>query len=281
MDFIQGKTGIVTGASSGLGRVIATRLAKEGMNIVLAARTLDKLLELKDQLESNSVRVEAVQTDVTEQTALESLVRFTKEEFGTIDLLVNNAGVEAFTSFEECSLEQIEQTVAVNVLGTLKLTRFVIPEMLHQQSGCIVNISSTSGKFGAPWGSVYAATKAALIGFSRSLHAEYYKRGIQVVCLCPGFTDEGGIYEEIKEKTGKKSPCLVGSTSAGRVASAVVKSLRSRTPEMIINWPPQRPVSVIQEMFPRLGSWLVRKASGRFLNQIAMAKQSLKKSNSE
>jgi short-subunit dehydrogenase len=257
---LRGSTVVLTGASAGIGLVVARRLAQSGANFVLAA-----------SLRSTGVKAIAVPTDVSRLEALEALVDRAIREFGTIDVLVNNAGVEAFHPYEELSLDRIAETIAVNLTSALLLTRLVIPHMLAAGRGHVVNMASTAGKLGPAYGATYGATKAGLINFTQALRAEYHGRGISASAICPGFTERGGIYEELKRHSGRSSPFFVGSTTAERVAEAVVRAIERDKAELIVNWPPMRPMTAFAALFPTLGGALIRRASVRFLKRAAQA----------
>ncbi len=260
---------IVTGASAGIGEQICRRLAKERVKFVLAARSEDKLNRLAEQLRGEGCECLVVRTDVSDPNDLAHLVQQTLATYGRIDVLVNNAGVDLFQAFDSTEIEDILQTIEINLTGAILLARLVMPEMLKNGAGCIINMASTAGKHTPAYGSVYGATKAALIGFTQGLRAEFGDRGIRCTAICPGFTKDGGIYDRIVQATGKKTSLALGGTSAKRVANKVVKAIRNGAPEMIINWPPMRPAMVLREIFPRLGEKLVVAVSKRFVRNAA------------
>ncbi|HEV3416013.1 MAG TPA: SDR family NAD(P)-dependent oxidoreductase, partial [Pirellulales bacterium] len=211
----------------------------------------------------------AVPTDVAHRESLEALVERAIREFGAIDVLVNNAGVEAFRPYEELSLDRIADTIAVNLTSALLLTRLVIPHMLKAGRGHVVNMASTAGKFGPAFGATYGTTKAGLINFTQGLRAEYRGRGISASAICPGFTEQGGIYDRMREQSGRRSPFFVGSTTVERVAEAVVRAIERDKAELIVNWPPLRPLSAFVALFPTLGGAVARLASVKFLRRVA------------
>ena len=190
-------------------------------------------------------------------------------EFGSIDVLINNAGIEAFRPYHLIEPADIVQTLQVNLTGTLLLTRFVLPHMLKAGRGHIVNMASTAGKFGPAFGAAYGTSKAGMIAFTQSLRGELYKTGVSVSAICPGFANDGGIYEVIKQRTGRGTPWYLGSTSAEAVARAVIRSIRRDRPESIVNIPALRPVFVLCQAFPRLGEWIVRMTTRRYLKLAA------------
>ena len=266
---LKGRIGIVTGASRGLGKVIAEQLADQGMNLVLAARSKSSLELLATELKKKGVEAIAVETDVSDQAQLQSLVDTAIRTFGKIDVLVNNAGIEAFRPFHLIETADIEATIQVNLMSTLMLTRFTLPLMLKQGSGHIVNIASTAGKYGPAYGAVYGASKAAMIAFTQALRVELYKTGVSASAICPGFANDGGVYEVIKERTGRSVPWYVGSTSAEAVGRAVIKAIKGNRPDLVVNFPALRPVFALAQAFPRIGEWIVRTTTRRYLKQAA------------
>ena len=266
---LRGSTALVTGASAGIGLAVARRLAQSGANLMLAARRAELLEEAAASLRSSGVKAIAVPTDVSRLDALESLVDRAIQEFGTIDVLVNNAGVEAFCHYEELPPNRIAETISVNLTSALLLSRLVIPHMLRAGRGHIVNMASTAGKFGIPYGAAYGTTKAGLINFTHALRAEYRGRGISATAICPGFTEQGGIYDRMRQQSGRGAPFVIGSTTVDRVAEAVVRAIERDKAELIVNWPPMRPLSAFVALFPTLGGGLIRLASTRFLRRVA------------
>jgi len=266
---LRGCTALVTGASMGIGLHVARRLALVGANVVLAARHAERLEAAAQTLGALGVRSLAVPTDVSRPADLEKLVDTALREFGSIDVLVNNAGVEAFCHYEDLSLERIAMTIQTNLTSALQLTRLVLPHMLMARRGHIVNMSSTAGKQGPAFGAAYGTTKAGLINFTQAIRAEYRGRGISASVICPGFTDEGGIYDRMKAQTGRRSPPLVGSTTVDRVADAVLRAIEKDRAEILVNWPPMRPMMAFVQMFPGLGGSVARAITIRFLKRVA------------
>ena len=273
MKELRGRNAIVTGASAGLGVRVARALAREGMNVVLAARTADALEQVAVELRGLGVKAIAVPTDVSDEDQLKRLVERAMGEFGSIDVLVNNAGIEAFRKFHELDPAEIRKTIDVNLTATLLLTRYVLPHMVAAGRGHIVNMASTAGKHGPAYGAVYGASKAGQIAFTQALRGEYHGTGISASAICPGFASDGGIYEVIKQKVGRGTPWWIGSTTAEAVARAVVKSIRRDRPELIVNHPALRPVFAINAACPRLGEWIVRLTTRRFLKQVGQVRE--------
>ena len=185
MESLKGKNAIITGAGKGIGKAIAIALAQEGVNVGLLARTLSDLESLAEEVKSMGVKVSIATVDVADMDAVNAAVLKVKNELGTIDILINNAGVASFGKFMELEPSRWEEIVKVNLFGAYYTARAVLPEMIEKQSGDIINISSTAGKNGAAVTSAYSASKFALIGMSESLMQEVRKHNIRVSTLLP------------------------------------------------------------------------------------------------
>ncbi len=266
---LSGRVAIVTGASSGIGVYVARALAAQGMDLVLAARGESDLEAVAAEIRQTGGKVLVVPTDLANHSDREQLIRSTLSHFARIDVLVNNAGIETYCPLEEISIEQILQTIEVNLTAAIVLTRLALPSMLANKCGHIVNMSSTAGKHGPAFGAAYGASKAGLISLTETLRGEFKDKGVSASVICPGFTHDGGIYERMKQATGKGTPLQMGSTSAEKVARSVVRAIQKDRGEMLINWPPMRPAFVMSELWPSLGEWLIRACSFRFLKRIA------------
>lgn len=183
---LKNKTAIITGAGKGIGRAIATALAKEGVNLGLMARTASDLEALKESLSKEyGVSVYTATADVSSRYEVEAAVSKLKEELGRIDILINNAGIATFGTVAEMDPEEWERIIQVNLLGTYYVSRAVLPAMLDQNSGDIINISSTAGEKGFATGSAYCASKFGIMGLTESLLQEVRKKNIRVVALTP------------------------------------------------------------------------------------------------
>jgi short-subunit dehydrogenase len=259
---LTGRTALITGASRGLGVYIARALADEGMNLVLAARTLDNLETLAGELTQGGVEALPVATDVTDQKALESLVAAADARFGGIDVLVNNAGTLVLFPFHKLGIADMERALRLNLTSAMILTRLILPGMLTRGRGHVVNMSSLAGKWGPPFDQVYGVTKAGLIGFTESLRAEYRGTGVSASVICPGYVEEAGMYAVGRETMNAVAPAWVGRTRPRRVARAVVKAIKKDRPEIIVNTPPARLATVVTAMSPSLGHWAFRRFGG-------------------
>jgi len=264
---------LVTGASAGLGLAICRQLAAQRPRLILAARSPQRLQAADAELQAAGCTVLAVPADVAVPADLQRLVEAALAEFGQIDVLINNAGIECFSEFDSLTEAEIQQTIATNLTGAILLTRLVVPGMKSRRFGRIINMASTAGKHGPAYGAVYGATKAGLIAFTQSLRGELTEHGILSTAICPGFATDGGIYDEIVKATGRKTPPLLGGTTAASVAKAVVAAIRTAPPERILNFPALRPMFVFRDLFPRLGERIILAATKKFLRRAAFAKK--------
>lgn len=195
---LQGKKAIITGAGRGIGRATAFALAKEGVSLGLVARTEKHVEQVAEELRAEGAEVVVATADVAENeqvtTAIDSII----EQLGSVDILINNAGIAQFGNFLELEVEEWERIIQVNLLGMYYVTRAVLPNMIEQQSGDIINISSTAGQRGGPVTSAYSASKFGVLGLTESLAMEARKHDIRVSALTPStvVTDlavEGGL----------------------------------------------------------------------------------------
>jgi len=183
------KTWIVTGAGRGIGRAIALGLGAERANVVVTSRTAAELASVSGEIASLGGTALAVVADVSDEASVSRMVRSCADRFGTVDGLVNNAGIGTFLPVADLSVADFDAMWGVNMRGVFLCTRAVLPYMTSARSGDIVNIASLAGRNAFTGGAGYAATKWALIGFSRCLLLEVREQNIRVITLCPGSVD--------------------------------------------------------------------------------------------
>jgi NAD(P)-dependent dehydrogenase (short-subunit alcohol dehydrogenase family) len=183
---LDGKACVVTGAGSGIGRATAQKLADEGGRVVCVDITRDAVEDTAADIGSAAV---AVAADVSKRADCNAFVERCVSEFGAIDVLVNNAGVNLPGVFHEVPDETIDRTIGVNVLGQIYACQAAIPHMLGKGNGSIVNISSVNGVVAEPYLAVYATSKGAVVMLSRGIALDYAKQGVRCNVVCPGWVD--------------------------------------------------------------------------------------------
>jgi 3-oxoacyl-[acyl-carrier protein] reductase len=203
---LANKTALITGASRGIGRAIAETFASNGCNLILFARSEDKLLALKQKLEQqyNSIHVFIFAVDVTNTETIKSAVAQISQQKIPIDIIVNNAGVMIDAPLMMMKSEAIKQNIDVNLYGTINITQAFVKLLIKNRNGSIINLSSIVGTNGSAGQSVYSASKSAIIGFTKSLSKELASLNIRVNAIAPGFIDTdlvANLPEQAKEKT--------------------------------------------------------------------------------
>ena len=176
---------MVTGAGKGIGKAVAIALAREGVHIALMARTESQLQEVAREIAALGVKTAVVTADVSDGQAVNAAVAQAQAELGFLDILINNAGTATFGKFLEIDPADWERNIQVNLMGVYHTTRAVLPQMIDQQTGDIINISSTAGQRGAAATSAYSASKFAVMGLTESLMQEVRKHNIRVSALTP------------------------------------------------------------------------------------------------
>lgn len=207
---LTGKVAVVTGAGRGIGRAIALKLSKLGASVVINYRSsIKEAQELIDEIKASGGNAEAVQGDVSSLEDAEKVVKFAVEKFGRLDILVNNAGITKDTLLLRMKEEDFDKVLEVNLKGVFNCTKHASAIMLKQKSGRIINISSVIGLIGNAGQANYAAAKAGIIGFTKSIAKELGGRGITVNAIAPGFisTDMTEVLsDKVKEKLLESVP---------------------------------------------------------------------------
>jgi 3-oxoacyl-[acyl-carrier protein] reductase len=185
---LAGQTVIVTGGSKGIGRAICLALAMEGANIIIAARNESKIKEIVDKLKKRGSKALTIQADVRNEEDVRHLISRTVDEYGRLDILINNAGVAHKKRLEETTLEEYNEIMDTNLKGVFLCTKYAIPHIRNSQNGKIINISSGAGLHGIPELSVYCASKFGVNGITESIASELAGE-IKVYSICPGGVD--------------------------------------------------------------------------------------------
>lgn len=184
---LTGKTAIVTGASRGIGAAIARKLCEAGANVALCSRSAEAVAAIADALNSEGYTAISTAADISQKSDVEALIKAVQERFSQIDILVNNAGITRDTLLMRLKDEDWNAVLQTNLTGTMYCTRAVLRPMIRQRSGRIINISSVIGVMGNPGQASYAAAKAGIIGFTKTIAREVGARGITVNAIAPGF----------------------------------------------------------------------------------------------
>ena len=185
---LVGQTALVTGGSKGIGRAICLALAKEGVNVIIAARNESKIKETMEMLKEMGGKAIAIRTDVRNEEDVKNMISRIIEKCGRLDILINNAGVAHRKRLEETTLEEYNEIMDTNLKGVFLCTKYAIPHIRNRKSGKIINISSGAGLHGIPELSVYCASKFGVIGITESIASELDDK-IKVYAICPGGVD--------------------------------------------------------------------------------------------
>lgn len=202
---LDGKVVLVTGGGRGIGRAIAKRFAKEGAAMAATSRTASEVNGVVEEIAKSGGRAMGVVADLAFESECQKVVETTRGQFGRIDILVNNAGIFGpVKPCEEISPAEWDEAMAINLRAPFLLSRLVLPEMYARGSGVILNISSVAAKMAYSWEAPYAASKAGLLGLTRSLAAEAARKGVRVNALCPGPVFETKMSKELGLELSKR-----------------------------------------------------------------------------
>lgn len=251
-DKLKGRIILLTGASKGIGPFIARKLAAEGGVLAINARSMDGLGETIASMSGSNHR--AFAGDIREALMRKALVQDVMDAFGRIDILINNAGVEMEGLFTDLREDEIADAIDINFMAPMHLARLVLPQMLQQGSGHVVNMSSVGGKRGAPYGALYCGTKAALDRWAEGIRMELASGGVNVSTIFPGYVTGEGMFARFH----MEPPGLLGSCNPQQVANAVYRSIIKNKREIIVNSTPIRPLVALGQLFPALGDAAVR-----------------------
>jgi short-subunit dehydrogenase len=254
----KGRTALVTGASRGIGPLIARQIASQGGHVVLTGRSAADLKAVTAGLAAAGADVSFIPADLTQPGAAEALVQAIEDQRGGIDLLVNNAGGDPLREFHTMTIEENLRTLRLNLIAPVTLTHEALAGMLRRGRGHIVNISAMAGRVSFPYTEVYAAAKDGLIGFTRVLRADYHSRGVSASVLILGAIRGAGQGQRMLDESGMKASGYMAPAEA--VARAVVKAVTKDKPELVIQPGPGRLLRAVLDYFPGLGPALNRAA---------------------
>ena len=236
------QSALITGASSGIGKSFAYLLAQKGVDLVLTARSEDKLIAIKNDLQAKfNINVHYIIADLSEWDAAIHIFEDITHRNIHIDLLINNAGIGKWTNFLDQTIESYQKMIQLNISSLVTLTHLFLPEMLKKSKGGIINIASTGALQPCPYIAVYCATKSFVLHFSESLHGEYFDKGISVTTICPGNTDTGF------QETANANTTGMTYETPDEVAKQSLAALIKRKNNRIIGFN-----NVLQSFIPRL-----------------------------
>lgn len=216
---LNGRTALVTGASQGIGWAIALAFAREGANIVVTARSKDRLETLAAEAEALGVHALAAPADIGVESEINGVAEAATAKFGGVDILVNNAAIiHPRIPVSEFDAQLFRDVLNVNLTGTFLITKALLPGMIERGRGKIINISSIGGRKGAAGRSAYRITKSGLISFTESLAAEVKQHGIDVNAICPGGVDTEGYRDAFNTSGRSQNPRLMDPDEIAQVA---------------------------------------------------------------
>lgn len=240
MDY-TGKVVVITGASSGIGEQSAEKFAKLHANVILVSRNEEQLQKISTKLSKYQTETFVYACDVSNKDQVDKMGKTLIEKFGTIDVLVNNAGFGIYNTVEKTKIDEMESQMSTNFLGMMYCTKAFLPHMIKQRSGHIVNVASVAGSIGIPGMAAYCASKFAMLGFSESLFHELKGTGVGITVVSPIMVRTNFFNHESFDKMPRYSTT---SLDPKTVANAVVKAASSPRLEIVV---PQ---------FVRLAIWL-------------------------
>ncbi|NSW93360.1 MAG: SDR family oxidoreductase [Bacteroidales bacterium] len=255
-NIFRDKVVIVTGASSGIGEAVAREFARHGSKVVLAARSENRLAEITNEIKAEKGEAFYVKTDVSKEEECKKLIEETVARYGTVNILVNNAGISMRAVFDDVDLKVLHRLMDVNFWGTVYCTKYALPYLVSNR-GSVIGVSSVAGFHGLPGRTGYSASKFAMHGFLETLRIENLKRGLHVMIIAPGFTateirkhaltaDGSEQGESPRKEERLKSPEYV--------AKWVLKGIRKRKRNKILTWD-GRITALFQRILPGVIDW--------------------------
>jgi short-subunit dehydrogenase len=255
MKTIKEKTIVLTGASGGIGAYIARALAKEQATVVCVSRSPEGLEQICLEIEAMGGKGISIPFDLANVAELSILVEKIDRVAGSVDIVINNAAIEKFRPFHNYSLEDIQSILKLNLHAPMELTRLLLPQMLENNSGHIVNISSGAGKKGAPFNSIYSASKAGLIMWSEALRHELANTEIGVSTICPGCTNAGMFLDlDIPAPKGARI------AEPAEVADTVIQAIKQNQKEVVLDGLAVKVFYALSQLSPEFGDSVMQKA---------------------
>jgi uncharacterized protein len=264
----RNKVVLVTGGSSGLGRVIAQAFSEAGAKVALVGLEADAVRAAAEQMQSAGSEVLGIPANITRQEDVDRLMAETLSRFGQLDVLVNSAGRSMRGKVLDTTPEQFRELMELNFIALVRCTRAAVPHLLRQR-GHVVNIGSLAAKSAARWVGAYPATKFAVAAYSQQLRLELLSQGLHVLLVCPGPIErqDARLYpleglEDVPESARRPGAGVrVRATAPNDLARAILRACERRRPELIV---PRkaRLLFAISQLWPTLGDWIVRRKTG-------------------
>jgi short-subunit dehydrogenase len=273
MTTIADKTVLLTGASRGIGSFIAAALAREQATIICVARSKSKLDQVCAAIAAAGGTAIPISFDISRVEKLPELLQQINQQVGTVDIVINNAAIEIYRAFQDYSITDLQSVFSTNLLAAMELTRLLLPQMLHQGSGHIVNITSTAAKKGHPFDSIYSASKAGLLMWSDTIRQELAGTGVEVSTVCPGYVGQQGMLAD----TQVPAPKWAGICTPADVADAVIRAIAQNKAEVLVDQDNltatiTKLLFAICQFSPRFGDAVYRWIGIPQLNQIRIEK---------
>lgn len=244
------KTALITGASSGIGAEFAQELAERGYNLILVARSQEKLHRLAQELEKEfKIQAEVIVQNLTVATASQSVYQQVEEKGITVDLLINNAGFGDYGTFTDRELSRQVEMIQLNVTALVELTYLFLPAMKQRGAGGIINVASIAAFQPLPYLSVYAATKAFVLSFSESLWAENKEAGVKILALCPGPTESE--FFKVAQFPDSLSSNQPNYATAEEVVKDALEALEKNNPNVVTGGLSNKIIVNLSRFFPR------------------------------
>jgi short-subunit dehydrogenase len=260
---LTGKRAILTGASGGIGRALASALVKAGARVALAARNANALNQLAGELPGSDVIT--IPTDITKPEERNRLVDRMVKEFGGLDLLINNAGVGSWGHFASSTPEIMRRVMEVNFFAPVELIRLAMPYLMEGNQPAVVNIASMCGRKGMPAWPEYSASKFALVGMSEAMRGEFARFNVDVITVVPGMTNSG-FQEHWLRTDGKADLQFETGMTPEYLAGGIVEVVRANRREVVFGGEARRLLR-FNRFFPRLTNWLIARKVKRLYQQ--------------
>jgi short-subunit dehydrogenase len=256
----QPRTAVLTGASRGIGPYIARDLLRAGMDVLLVARSEAELAKVAQELRTPDRTVAIAPIDLGHPDAAEQVATTARRALGHVDVLVNNAAVELQRRFHTLTADEIDNVVRVDLVAPMLLAHALLPQMLAEGRGHIVNVSSIAGRVGFPFSEAYAASKDGLIAFSRVLRNDYRRCGVSASAIVLGAVKDAGLGQRTIDAFGIKTNTAL-MVKPEYVAKAVVRAITKDKAEIVVMPGPGRFLKSLMDLFPGFGAAMNR-ASG-------------------